>query len=490
MNKFVLSIICILMVSMSYGQSKWFLGFETGFKGDLHSVQGDDSELSSPVAPGIFKGVTIGRTFHEKWLMETGVSYLAYSGGATFDEIAYTQYFDMLNAIQIPIRLKRTVFLIPNRMSITPSVGANLLYNLDYNSLSGGGGMMGLYNEEGELESASFEYSYVSHTRYHRIFPMLEAGLSVDYKFSGGLELFLQSRYQAGFSKLLKYDVAYAKDVGPQKTATFSSRGNQYHILAGIRYPISNFWQNDEVILKKRKERKIGIQEQLDSKYYIAVENGITWNRFHNSNAAITGNEDVANIFWDNDYIIGVNLGYMVNPRWSVEVGAYNHMFTNRYYVTHDNAVVGGIGYRSGGSGILQIPVSAKYFHRVWKDRLAIVPHVGVSLLTHFKEVGAYSQIVDEDFDFNNGEFNVLDTLSIATAYRPRKVGCQIHAGVGLEYALAKHCILTLHGNYNVGLLRMNRLVVSTEYNGEAQQGHIDYRGTNFTLQAGIKIPI
>ena len=44
--------------------------------------------------------------------------------------------------------------------------------------------------------------------------------------------------------------------------------------------------------------------------FYLNPNIGIVWNSYENSNPNITGNEDVANVFWDNDWFFSFMLGY------------------------------------------------------------------------------------------------------------------------------------------------------------------------------------
>lgn len=226
--------------------------------------------------------------------------------------------------------------------------------------------------------------------------------------------------------------------------------------------------------------------------FYLNPNIGIVWNSYENSNPNITGNEDVANIFWDNDWFFNFMLGYNFKYNLTLESGIEYHNAVNRYYLNYEGLTDGGSSFVSLGEGYLSIPINIKYNINTKIKRLKIVPYLGISLSTHKINSNPYVVIHNIDYEENSMTNNPIpvDTTSIAKAYRLNKTNILLNGGLGLEYVLFKDIIFTLYGNFTTGFVDMNKLTVEVLFEDESEYGDIVYSGNKFYLTGGIKIPI
>lgn len=229
------------------------------------------------------------------------------------------------------------------------------------------------------------------------------------------------------------------------------------------------------------------------SKFYVNPNVGIVWNSYKNSNEKITGNENVGNVFWDNDWILGLLAGYQFDNNMILESGLIYHNAANRYHLDYypELSNCGGSSV-SLGEGFLSVPVNVKYSFKTKIEKLKIVPYIGVSWSTHKINSSPYMTRYDIDYSEESTLYNpiALDTTAIIKAYRPSKNNILINYGVGFEYKILEKLILTLSGNLTSGFTDMNRLDIDVILEDRVESGEIKYQGNKLYISGGLKIPI
>lgn len=231
------------------------------------------------------------------------------------------------------------------------------------------------------------------------------------------------------------------------------------------------------------------------SNFYIKPTVGIVWNSYTNSNENITGNEDVANIFWDNDWIFELLAGYKLENNLILESGFVYHNAANRYHLNYqhlsDLSIVGGSSV-SLGEGFFCIPLNVKYNINTKLEKIKIIPYLGVSWSTH--KINSSPYMSDYDIIYEEGSTidNPIpqDTTAIIKAYRPSKNNILINYGVEFEYQILDKLIFTLSGNFTSGFSDINRLDIDVILDDNVESGEIKYRGNKFYISGGLKIPI
>lgn len=234
------------------------------------------------------------------------------------------------------------------------------------------------------------------------------------------------------------------------------------------------------------------IQSFAQSKFYINPNVGIVWNSYKNSNEKITGNEDVGNIFGDNDWIFDLLAGYKFDNNMILESGLIYHNAVNRYHLDYPELSNAGGSSVSLGEGFLCIPVNFKYNFKTKIEKLKIVPYIGVSWSTHKINSSPYMTVYDINYSEESTFDNPIpqDTTAIVKAYRPSKNNILINYGVGFEYQILEKLIFTLSGNFSSGFSDMNRLDVDVILEDRVESGEIKYLGNKFYISGGLQIPI
>lgn len=233
-------------------------------------------------------------------------------------------------------------------------------------------------------------------------------------------------------------------------------------------------------------------QANAQDRFFVNPKVGIVWNSYSNSNENIMGNENVANVFWDNDWIFELLAGYQFGNRMIIESGLIYHNAVNRYYFDYSELNCSGGSLVSLGEGFLCIPLNVKYSIETSLKNLVIVPYLGVSYSTHKINASPYMNIYEEVYS----EWSVppdlipLDTTAVVSAYRPTKNNVVLNYGVGVEYKVLKNLVFTLSGNFTNGFRIHNRIDAEVILEDRVESGSIAYRGNKFYLSAGIKIPL
>lgn len=227
------------------------------------------------------------------------------------------------------------------------------------------------------------------------------------------------------------------------------------------------------------------------SDFYLKPTVGIVWNSYENSNGYITGNEDVVNIFWDNDWIFELLSGYKFENNLILESGFIYHNATNRYHLNNQHFStsnnVGGSSV-SLGEGFLCIPLNGKYSINIKNEKLKILPYFGVTWSTHKINSSPYMTYYDIIFS-QDASFVPLDTSAIIKVYRPSKNNILINYGIEFEYQILDNIIFTLSGNLTSGFRDMNIIDVDVITDDKVESGKIKFLGNKFYLSGGLKIP-
>jgi hypothetical protein len=228
---------------------------------------------------------------------------------------------------------------------------------------------------------------------------------------------------------------------------------------------------------------------QTKDKFYINPNIGIVWNSYDNTNPNITGNENVANIFWDNDLFLGALLGYNMGKNLTIESGIQYHNAVNRVALNYEGMSLIGTSYVSFFEGFINIPLNIKYNINTGVKNLNIVPYLGLTLSTHTLGKGNFFESYNCDYDYISGQPQPTDTLMKISGYRPTVAAVLLNIGMGVEYNLLNKIIFTFYGNFTVGFQDINKLSVEVFLGDNTEYGDVIFKGNKFYMSGGIKIP-
>ncbi len=459
------------------------LGIDFGYKGDLYKLSDPAGALKNDALPGGYFGITLSQDLNDHFLLETGARHVQYWQGIHFKGLpSFGSASNALNSWQVPFLVKYRLHTRNDRFSLTPSAGYVMGINLektkayppDWPQSEGYGSV-----HDGEN---TYSFSYQGYYNYHRIISLFEAGLSLDYRTRWGLQLSLGGAWQGGFYGVMKQEVSYTVNDGPEHEAAYTSNGNNFRITLGVSYALSRLWQEhpDEETRTKTHEK---VKQLSASRFYVGTEIGGLWNFFSHDNPEVYAEEG-----W-NDIALGLYGGYRLFSGFWLETGIYTQRFTNDYLIEDNGSFVDGGGFRYSGTGFMRIPLQIKYRFSPGKGRFALAASLGGSVLTHTQGTGVYAE--DDSWGISDDGIHPADTSRYyLTAYRLKKATFLMNAGIGAEYSLFPRLILTLYGNYFQGFSDINRLHVIRENDGGNYEGNIYYNGSGFMLSAGIRIPL
>ena len=489
MFRSLLLILVISLLSMKlHAQKKTYFGIETGPKWDLYQLTDNGSDLFSSPVPGGTYGFYFGQELNKGFIAETGLYGYEYYESIRFKSSQMPGFWssNAFYTLQIPLRIKKPINLIKQRLFITPSFAYVFGINLEYGHPDSIGGY-------GWGSIGNINYSYDEYSSLSRTLHLLETGISIDYRFKNGLELTLDGKYAKGLNKVYRQEVKYTIGSSKEFNGTYSSRGDYMKLTLGLKYPISKIRNEKELRKLNKGKRDTALAISRARRFYIMPLIGSTWKRFNITNHLIQGKEKSpprAFMFSYADLTAGAKIGYKIFNSFYLETGLFMQFYGNSFFIENPN----GNAY-CGISTYIEviftiIPLNFKYSKDLIKNRLAIVPYLGMSFMNHKVELnkkysgGCSRSTIEIDGVITDSSFTTT------SAYRLRKSNLLFNVGVGIEFQLTKNIIFVINADYSEGFKSINRFDVVNERNGKIEKGSIFYEGDNFTVTTGFKFPI
>ncbi len=253
MIKSVFVFLLVLLPLISFGQNKTYVGVEIGPKFEMYKyIDNGDGLYTKPFFYSPIYGLTLGQELSKSFILETGIYINDY--GQSFrikGDNGYSTSNGLL-AYQIPLRLKTRVNLLKERLFMVTTIGYTFAFNNGYGS-SGSG-----YSYTNSPEFESYNYStrteQVSDYSLRKTYGLIETGLSLEFQLKNSMAFYISSNYLKGFNRVVEIDVNYWINDEPEQTGVVFSNGDYFNVLAGVRYPISNFWAKPVI---KEEENEI-----------------------------------------------------------------------------------------------------------------------------------------------------------------------------------------------------------------------------------------
>lgn len=301
----------------------------------------------------------------------------------------------------------------------------------------------------------------------------------------------ISTAYNTGFSPIIYQEIIYSQNSRTDYTAYKISNGNYLNITFGIKAPISNLWQNKDIIKKKIKDNNQAIKKS-NTPFYIGLDAGGAKYLFSSTGEYFTpfgkkwNNLSKTRIF--NGSIL---FGYNITDYLTLETGINGKNLTNYYHYENDTSFIG-IGFGSGGFEYISVPFYGMYRFKLLENKLEIKPYLGFSLFIPAKGSGKYddNEHIDGTFEFNQNNWPYYsDTIRIANteAYYDKQLTVLANAGLRLEYALSPRISVMTSANFTLGFVDINRLAIKVEEAGNIYRGKILFNGTGYSLNAGLK---
>jgi len=463
------------------GQARTYIGIEAGPKWDISRVSDGGNSFSQAATFSSITGVSVWQEVLNNMFVGTGLYYhTQYSGINIDDQRPMTPQWKSFETILIPARLS---FRIQNS-----DFPAGLTFKAGY--------QFGMILQPEDPYSASstvvdeagsqINYSYAENNPASSSLHLLELGASADYLFRKNWKVALEVSHFSGLSDVFTADLNYTTSDGGSYSSNYDIDGTRIQATFNLYVPVSNIWNNRDLRVRTRIEHSSwrGNDVRKQRSVYFGGDIGALWRMFRTSNPAIGPRPlEGRGIFRYSNLHTGGYFGYMFNSALGVDLGAYYQRSSVIFSLMYDHEA--DLVVRDRAPFFLEVPLSFRYFYDLHKERIHLVPTLGVSMLTHFSGQGYASG--SGTFDYSGASVSANYSAS-----RPSRFGFAIRAGLGGEYRLPMRfpLVATLYLHYNHGLTSMDRVDITTSLTEQPAASTLQYMGSGWNLSAGLKIPI
>jgi len=449
-------------------------------KFELYDPGGSLKNASMPC--GIY-GFNFSQGIHKNLSIETGYYFFTIYGGPNF-KFSYSSIgSNILDVYQFPLRLKYNFPVIKKK--ITGDLRLGFLNNINgsYYSYGGGSFTHGSGNNTGTAK-------YFEKTNFHHYFPMFEAGIGLNFRLFEDLHFSVNTNFQKGFLKVFEEEIYYQYNSEPIQSAYLISRGNNYQILFGLKYPVSNIWQKSEERKASKPERMKTLENAYAKRFYLGVKAGPLWRTFIETNPDVFRAEFGRFSFWEfqyADFNIGLTTGMKFYKNLIFETGFFIQNYTNRINFRLGDSLGIGHSFRFDQTAIRELPLQLKYNYRFPSPfkRLSVCPTVGVSLF-HSKIKGTY-KVINQ---LVTNTYSKKDTIIESEQFDRLKSNIiVVNTGIELNYFVSPKLILSLEGQVGIGFNEFDKLSANYLYRSKNYSGDIIFKGSSQRVLLGVKIP-
>lgn len=483
MKSFILFLIIMLAPLINNAQHQTTIGADFGVifpKFELYDLGG---KLKNGNLPSEIYGFNISQGIYKNLSLEAGYNYFTIYGGPNFKFSYGSGGGNILDVYQFPLSLKYNFPIVKNKITGDVNFGIINCINASYNSY-GQGSMT--YISAGDTGKAK----YFERVDFHRYFPMIEAGLGFNFRLFEDLYFSLNTSYQKGFLKVIEEEIYYQYNSQPVQLAWQISRGNNFQVLLGLKYPVSNVWQKVEERKASKPERMKKLDDAYAKRFYLSVESGPLWRSFIETNPDVFHAKFNRYNFWGfvyADFVFGLNAGMRFYKNFTIESGINFQNYSDRIYYNIIDSVSGGKSYRFDKSALYEIPIRFKYQFQLPAPfkRLFIVPTVGINIL-HSRINNNYKSIARWEDNYNWSK----DSMYIIENYtRPRTNNITLSTGLEIDYFVSPKLIFNISGNLSFGFNEFNKISANYTYLNNSYTGDIIFKGSSQRIMIGLKVP-
>ncbi|MDA3824241.1 MAG: hypothetical protein PF450_16735 [Bacteroidales bacterium] len=430
---------------------------------------------------GTSLGVALWQEIIENLSIGTGAYYHNYSSGINpIDQRPHQVAIPNLSTLLIPGRISYRMQLSDFPISITPLLGYQ--YGIIFSSSALQSRSSLIRNQQGSSISYSLTESPLISDRLH----LLEAGMTIDYRFKNNWQLSLAISHFSGLKDVSYSNLVYSVDLDAEYSAEYSNDGSKIQTGLSLYAPISNIWENKRLRLHRKIEHSSNRASATKNLRYIYFggDFGALWRSFSTTNPAI-GPIPIDNkgVFRYSNLHTGAYIGYMFNSTTGVDLGAHFQRSSNHFSVMYDHEVYFADKIRA--PFFLEVPVMFRHYFDLHNEKLFLMPTMGISVMTHFS--GEEYNSGGANFDYADNTHNMNYSAS-----RVSRFGYTVKAGVGLEYKIpikrALHA--TCNVTYSHGLRPIDLLEISTSLNETPSNSQIEYKGSGWKASIGLRMPI
>jgi hypothetical protein len=482
MKKYILPITVLLFLTInSFCQRKTYLTVEAGPSWDVVRVTDPGHMFKQSNLFGTSFGGSIWQEVIENFSIGTGAYYHNYSNGINpIDQRPHQVAIPNFSTLLIPARLSYRLQLSDFPFSITPILGYQYGIILGFSTLQDRSSIIG--NPEASSISYSLTESQVISDRMH----LIEAGMTLDYRFKNNWQLSLAFSHFSGMKEVSNSSLLYSLDLDTEYKAEYRNDGSRIQSAFSLYVPISNLWENKRLRLHRKIENSSSRGSATKNLRYVYFggDFGALWQSFSTTNPAIGPIPiEKKGVFRYSNLHTGLYFGYMFNTNTGLDIGAYFQRSSNHFSLMYDHEV--DFVSKTRAPFFLEVPIMFRYFYHLYDEVLLLVPTMGISVMTHFSGEGYNSGNAAFDYGDNGQTLNY-------SASRVSRFGYQVKAGMGIEYKIPikRTLYATSNVTYSHGLKQIDLLVINTSLNETPSNSQIGYSGSGWKATFGLRMPI
>ncbi len=484
----VLLLAVALILAPLHAQLKTYLSLEAGPHWSLVSLEDPGHYFEKARALGTIAGLTVEQEIIPNLSVSTGIYYQPYKSGINMaDRRKFQAQSASYTAIMIPLRVQYRIQPTEYPFTFSPRLG----YFYSINSLPDEpfSGSSVISAPEGPAFSYDYNQSSDEPGKH-----LLELGMSLGFRFSGGWQTSLNISYLTGVmnKSSASSTLDYTDQQGSAYTAVYSSMGRGFYTTLALNMPLSNIWQMRDYRIRSRIENSTWEGKSVERKgeLYVGGEIGALWRLFYASNPAIGARPmEGRGLFSYANLHTGIYAGYMMGNEIGIDMGVIYQQSNSFYSLMFDHEV--DYTGKSSAPMYLEIPFRFRYFYDLHEQKLFAVVYAGASLLTQFSS-GTYAAPAGEFSYTEPSSQDVRPATVTSQAERLSYVRPLLRLGTGVEYLLpiSLPMYFTAYVNYMQGFMAAERLEVSAELAGGPTGGTLEYHGSAWSFEVGIKIPM
>lgn len=485
LTNIILITLCSLHFSLN-AQLKTFINVETGPSWNRVTASKDPGNFFSNAGLyGTFAGLTVEQELFENFSVGSGIYRQTFYDGIKMNDLRVgTASWNGFSAIQIPFHLKYRITFYDQPISITPAIGyvfGSITFPTDPYSAS---------SILSDPEGIVLDYSLVQ-VFADDIFHSAEAGFSLDFRFPKNWQVGLNLYYTIGLSEPLVTELNYSDHNSESGTVSYNTNGDYMRLTMNLMLPLSNVWQERKQRLRNRIEKAYGGGKEVKEgmEIYFGGDIGALWRFFQYSNPAVAPRPlEGRGVFRYSNLKTGAYAGIMLNGYLGLDAGLYYQRSNTYFSIMYDHEV--DLTINEHAPMFLEIPLKLRYYYNLVRGKLDLAVYAGGALLTSFTPA---------EYGSGDGSFNyVSPSTGVATdgslnyaVSRNSAFGGAIKSGLGVEYRLPVKfpVITTLYADYSHGYIKLDETVITTSIPEEPAENNILYRGSGWSLSAGVKVP-
>ena len=196
--------------------------------------------MLSPLISGL-SGVHLRHNINNHLSLEYGFifqDYIAHYDLKINDSFGITSYGNSFKILQVPLRIRWHFNLYRNKIFLSPLIGIHLAIHRAKEAKS-----ISTYNTKRSSSITDSVFVTETGNYLHKVFPLLEAGLSLEFRIGKLGMLSLSGGYYAGLVKIYQLDIDYHLNNDPSSRVSSYTRGSCWNFGFCYNFCISELWK-------------------------------------------------------------------------------------------------------------------------------------------------------------------------------------------------------------------------------------------------------